>query len=130
MNAIVALSTVIIILAVGVVMLIVQFRSFSRGMLDERRYSLLESMADGIFILDSAWRFTHVNEKAEELLGAGALELIGRRIEKILDPLASDLLPEIRAVRKSGEPVERTQYFASKRMWVEIRIQPAKDEVL
>ncbi|MBV8639736.1 MAG: EAL domain-containing protein, partial [Candidatus Eremiobacteraeota bacterium] len=130
MNAIVALSTVVLILGVSVIMLIVQFRSMSRGLLDERRYSLLESVADGVFILDNAWRFTHVNEKAEELLSATALELIGRRIEKILDPLASDLLPEIRSVRKSGEPVERTQYFASKRMWVEIRIQPAKDEVL
>lgn len=130
MNAIAALSAVVLVLGVSVIMLIVQFRSMSRGMLDERRYSLLESVADGVFILDNAWRFTHVNERAEELLNATALELIGRRIEKILDPLASDLLPEIRAVRKSGEPVERTQYFASKRMWVEIRIQPAKDEVL
>ncbi len=130
MNVVVALSGVTLILAVSVVMLIVQFRSLSRNVLDERRYNLLESVADGVFILDNAWRFTHVNEKAEELLGAMALELVGRRIEKILDPLASDLLPEIRAVRKSGTPVDRTQYFASKRMWIEIRIQPAKDEVI
>src|ERR1700747_3713760 len=107
MSTIVAFSTIVTVLGVSVVMLIIQFRSFSRGLLDERRYSLLESMADGIFILDNTWRFTHVNEKAEEMLGSSALELIGRRIEKILDPLASDLLPEIRAVRTSGVPVER-----------------------
>lgn len=130
MTAVIALSTVIIILAVSVAMLILQSRSISQRLLDERRYSLLESVSDGIFILDDRWRFTHVNEKAEELLNTTAMDLVGRRIEKVLDPLASDLLPEIRGVRKSGVPVERTQYFASKRMWVEIRIQPAKDEVL
>ncbi|HET9030328.1 MAG TPA: PAS domain S-box protein, partial [Candidatus Aquilonibacter sp.] len=130
MNVVVALSSVVVILAVSVAMLILQFRSISRRLLDERRYSLLESVADGIFILDDGWRFTHVNEKAEELLNLTAVELVGRRIERVLDPLASDLLPEIRSVRKSGVPAERTQYFASKRMWIEIRIQPAQDEVL
>jgi diguanylate cyclase (GGDEF)-like protein/PAS domain S-box-containing protein len=98
--------------------------------LEERRYSLLESVQDGIFIVDDRWRFTHVNEKAEELLHTTAGELVGRRVDKVLDPLASDLLPEMRNVRNSGLPIERTQFFPGTNRWIEIRLQPASHEVL
>ncbi|HTX56665.1 MAG TPA: EAL domain-containing protein [Candidatus Acidoferrales bacterium] len=113
-----------------VAVMFVYFRAMSRRQLDERRYSVLESVQDGIFIVDDRWRFTHVNEKAEELLHATAAELVGRRVDKILDPLASDLLPEMRNVRNTAMPVERTQFFPATNTWVEIRIQPASHEVL
>ena len=97
---------------------------------EERRYSIIESIPDGLFIVDLDWRFTHVNEKAEELLRASASELIGRNIERVLDPLASELLPEMRLARTVGEAIERTQYFRVNDSWIEIRMQPATDEML
>ena len=98
--------------------------------LTEKRYNVLESIPDGFFIVDNNWKFTHVNERAEQLLRKDATQLIGSRLDRILDPLASELMPDMRAVRAKGLPFERLQYFRASHSWVEIRIQPAADELL
>ncbi|HEY5340885.1 MAG TPA: EAL domain-containing protein, partial [Candidatus Aquilonibacter sp.] len=129
----VVLAGAILSIAIGVsaiVLAIAYVRVSGRRSSEERRYSVLESVQDGIFIVDDRWHFTHVNEKAEELLHSTAAELIGRRMDKVLDPLASDLLPEMRSVRTSGLPIERTQFFPDTNRWIEIRLQPAANEVL
>jgi len=96
----------------------------------EKRYSVLESIPDGFFIVDTQFRFTHVNERAEDMFNHTADQLIGRRVEDLLDPLASELLPEMRRATARREIVERLQYFPASNRWVEIRMQPARDEVL
>ena len=98
--------------------------------LDERRYALLESLPDALFIVDGAWHFTHVNEAAETLLRRGAAELIGKRIDRILDPFASELLPEMIRARDLGAPLEFVQTFESTGQSVEVRVQPSASEVL
>lgn len=131
MIAVVAIVFVVCTVGIAAVIASVAYgRTLSRRRSDERRYSILESVQDGIFIVDDRWRFTHVNEKAEELLHETAADLIGRRVDKILDPLASDLLPEMRRARNTAMPVERTQFFPAANMWIELRIQPAAHEVL
>jgi diguanylate cyclase (GGDEF)-like protein/PAS domain S-box-containing protein len=98
--------------------------------LTEKRYNILETIPDGFFIVDQHLRFTHVNEQAETLLHRGAAELIGTNIRDLLDPLASELVPEMERVRATTEPLERLQHFQSTNTWCEIRIQPASDELL
>ncbi len=102
----------------------------SMNALIEKRYSVLESIPDAFFILDHTFRFTHANERAESIFDRSADALVGKRIEEILDPLASELLPEIHRAAQRGMPLERLQYFPATKRWVEIRIQPARDEVL
>ena len=71
-----------------------------------------------------------VNERAETLLRRGAADLIGKRVDQILDPLASDIFPEMQRVRKTGLPVEFVQTFAYSGLSVEVRVQPSIGEVL
>lgn len=106
------------------------YRSKSIKALREKRYNVLESIPDGFFIVDEQWRFTHVNEHAEKVLRRSAADLIGMRIQDVLDPLASELVPEMQAVRADAKPLERVQHFQSTNAWIEIRIQPARDELL
>jgi diguanylate cyclase (GGDEF)-like protein/PAS domain S-box-containing protein len=106
------------------------YRGQSIKTLREKRYNVLESIPDGFFIVDQFWRFTHVNEHAEKMLRRSAAELVGVRIHDVLDPLASELVPEMQAVRMEAEPLERVQYFQSTNAWIEIRVQPARDELL
>jgi diguanylate cyclase (GGDEF)-like protein/PAS domain S-box-containing protein len=124
-----ALVVLVVCIAAATAVLLYTRSIFPRKF-DERRYSILESVQDGIFIVDARWRFTHMNEKAEELLHSTAADLVGRRVDKILEPLASDLLPEMRSVLNNGMPVERTQFFPATNTWIEIRIQPAMHEVV
>lgn len=97
---------------------------------DDRRYALMETLPDALLIVDDQWRFTHVNERAEALLRRGAADLIGKRVDQILDPLASDIFPEMQRVRKTGLSVEFVQTFAYSGLAVEVRVQPSIGEVL
>jgi diguanylate cyclase (GGDEF)-like protein/PAS domain S-box-containing protein len=119
----------IITITIGGKLLISDGMASIRG-LTERGYNVVESIPDGFFIIDKNWRFSHINEPAEELLRKNAGELIGARVQDILDPLASDLVPEMISVRRQGLPLERVQHFQSVDKWIEIRIQPARDELL
>jgi diguanylate cyclase (GGDEF)-like protein/PAS domain S-box-containing protein len=101
-----------------------------RRSLDERRYALLESLQDAFVILDREWRFTHVNERAELLMRSNAADLIGKRIDHIFDPLASELFPELQRAREMGAPIEFVQSFVSTGQAIEVRIQPTPDEML
>jgi len=98
--------------------------------LDERRYALVESLQDAFIILDRQWCFTHVNERAELLLRSDAVDLIGRRIDEIFDPLASELFPELQRAREMGAPIEFVQSFMSTGQAIEVRIQPTAEEML
>lgn len=110
--------------------MVLRYRSIMIRTLREKRYNVLESIPDGLFIVDQQRCFTHVNQHAEKMLRRSAAELIGVRIHDILDPLASELVPEMQAVRTEEEPHERVQHFQSTNAWIEIRIQPARDELL
>ncbi|MBV9439583.1 MAG: PAS domain-containing protein, partial [Candidatus Eremiobacteraeota bacterium] len=96
----------------------------------ERRYNLLEAVREGIYILDDDLRLTHVNDEAERLLQRTADELIGVELIDVLDPLASELVPDIRAARRSGVPIERVHAFPARQTWVEVRILPAAGETV
>ncbi len=96
----------------------------------ERRFNILEAVADGIYIVDEELVVTHVNEEAERLLGGTADALIGQRLDRVVDPLASELVPDITLARRDGAVVEQTYVFPAAERWVEIRIKPAATETL
>jgi len=96
----------------------------------ERRYNLLEAVREGIYIVDPDLRVTHVNDEAERLLHRTADAMIGVELEHILDPLASELVPDVRAARRSGVAIERIHAFPAVSRWVEVRILPTPDETL
>jgi diguanylate cyclase (GGDEF)-like protein/PAS domain S-box-containing protein len=125
-----AIALALLAIAAASLAIVLEQRRDSMRSLIEKRYSLLESIPDGFFIVDTSYRFTHVNEMAERIFNRSANELIGKRVDQILDPLASELLPEMRRAAADREPVERLQYFPAANRWVEIRLQPAREEML
>jgi diguanylate cyclase (GGDEF)-like protein/PAS domain S-box-containing protein len=96
----------------------------------ERHSNVLEAIREGVCIVDADLRVTHMNDEAERILDRTAEAGIGFLLENAADPLASALLPDIRAARRSGLPVERTYAFPSLLRWVEVRIMPTAEETL
>jgi diguanylate cyclase (GGDEF)-like protein/PAS domain S-box-containing protein len=96
----------------------------------ERRYNLLEAIPDGLYVVDEHERITLVNEEAERLLRAPSGELVGRRLEDVVGPLASDVVPDIRRACETCETVERTVSFRAAEMWIEMRVKPGARETL
>jgi diguanylate cyclase (GGDEF)-like protein/PAS domain S-box-containing protein len=120
----------IVALCAMVTMMFLVGRSDRRRASDERRYALLESLPDALFIVDKSWKFTHVNNGAQTLLKRAAGDLVGRRVDQILDPLASELLPEMMRASESGVAFEFVQTFESTGRVVEVRLQPSAAEML
>jgi len=96
----------------------------------ERRFNVLETVGDGLYIVDESMRITHVNEEAERLLRAMAGSLVGETLDAVVDPLGSELVPDIRYARRTGNVVESVHAFPTSRTWVEVRIKPAAAETL
>ncbi len=96
----------------------------------EKKLNLLEAVGDGIYIVDENLVITHVNEEAERLLRGAAGALVGQRLDRIIDPLASELVPEIRRVRRTAAPIQRTHAFPATGTWIELRIHAAATETL
>ncbi len=96
----------------------------------ERRYNVLEAVREGMYIVDAELRVTHINEEAERLLDRTADAVIGIPLEQTVDPLASELVPDIRAARRSGIAIERIHAFPALQRWIEVRIMPAAAETL
>jgi len=104
---------------------------FNRLRAPTRRHGdLLEAVQDGVYIVDSDLRLTHVNEEAERLLQRTADTLVGVPLRAVADPLASELLPEIHVARRSGVAIERIHAFPDQARWIQVRIMPAPDETL
>ncbi len=96
----------------------------------ERRYNVLEAVREGMYIVDNSLRVTHINEEAERLLDRTADAVIGLPLQNTVDPLASELVPDIRAARRSGIAIERIHAFPALHRWIEVRILPAAEETL
>src|ERR1700681_1539434 len=96
----------------------------------ERHFNVLEAIREGVCIVDADLRVTHMNDEAERILDRTAEAGVGFLLEDASDPLASALVPDIRAARRSGLPIERTHAFPTLLRWIEVRIMPTADETL
>jgi len=96
----------------------------------ERRFNVLEAVADGIYIVDDMLTITHVNEEAERLLRSTSALLVGVRLDEVCDPLGSELGPghRDRAAYRRGVRTDLRLPAADRS--VEVRIKPAAAETL
>jgi diguanylate cyclase (GGDEF)-like protein/PAS domain S-box-containing protein len=96
----------------------------------EKKLNILESVSDGMYIVDHDLVITHVNEEAERLLRSDAGALVGQRLDRVIDPLASELVPEIREAQRAAAGIHRTHAFPATATWVELGIHAAAAETL
>ncbi len=96
------------------------------GQLELSNYELLEAAGEAFYALDRAWRFTFVNERAEQLLQRQAPELLGRVLWDEF-PLAANTVLEIEFHRALREDhfVEFTNFYESLApAWFSVRAVP------
>ncbi len=88
----------------------------------------LGSISDAFFALDRAWRFTYVNDRAEQVLFRGREELLGRNVWEEFAPAVGSTFDVMyhRAV-ETGEVVTFEEYYAPLETWFEVRAYPGPD---
>ncbi|EHP40793.1 PAS/PAC sensor(s)-containing diguanylate cyclase/phosphodiesterase [Cupriavidus basilensis OR16] len=87
--------------------------------------AMLDSIADGIMLLDREWRFTYVNQATERLLKRSLTDLGGRGIwECYPDLIGSAYYRAYHEAAASGAPRTCTAYHAPLACWLEARAFP------
>lgn len=86
-----------------------------------------ESISDGLYTLDHAWRFTRVNIHAERMLRLEAATLIGRVIWDAFPALlGTELESHYRLAKLERRTTRFEFYFPTYAVWFDVTVYPAR----
>jgi len=72
---------------------------------DKQRDIILDSIADGVFTVDEAWRITSFNRAAEEITGIDRAEAIGKRCCDVFRASICERDCALRRTMETGKPI-------------------------
>jgi PAS domain S-box-containing protein len=101
----------------------IQLQLQQHAMLSE---TIINSIRDGFYVLDSNWNFVFINEAAGRYLHKNWRELLGQNIWKFFPHEKNTFLPLCEEVCTSKQPISVIQDFEidSEKFWFEINIYP------
>jgi len=100
-----------------------------RAMGDQAR-NILESITDGFFALDRAWRFSYVNSQCGRILERAPEDLIGKKIYDEYPGFAgSELETMYQAVMDNRVAASVTTYYPDHDRWYEAHAYPAPEGI-
>ena len=92
----------------------------------QRVETVLSSISDAFFALDHRWRFTYVNDRAEQMLRRERAALLGRTFWDLFpEVLGTTYEREYRRAMATGESVTFDELFAPLGGWLEVRAHPS-----
>jgi len=95
-----------------------------------RLSAILDSIADGFYVLDKEWRFVHVNESTLSHMGKTRAEVLGRTLFDVFpDTLNSIIEAEYRCAMESGEPRHFENPSLITGRTLEIHAYPGRDNL-
>jgi diguanylate cyclase (GGDEF)-like protein/PAS domain S-box-containing protein len=90
--------------------------------------TVLESISDGCFSLDHAWRFTYINGRGAEWLQRPPAELLGKVIwDEFPEAVGGPYYQTYRRAIDRQEHVRCESYYLPLNAWLEARAYPSKD---
>ena len=93
----------------------------------ERLATILDTIDDAFVAVDSEWRYTIINRRAEEMLGGTADQLLGRRMdEEFLDAAG---LAHFRKAMSDRVALRFECFAATAEAWVEVHVYPTLDGI-
>lgn len=91
----------------------------------------LSSIKDGFIMLDHNSNYTFINQKASDLLGKNAQELIGKNIWAEFPEKAGDLFYDnYQKAIATGKPISFENYYKPWNKWFENRLIPSQEGML
>jgi PAS domain S-box-containing protein len=95
---------------------------------DDRADTILASISDAFFALDREWRFTYVNDRAQQLLARQREELLGRSLWEAFEPVVgSGFETSYRRAMATGQVVVFEEHYPPLDGWFEVRAYPSAD---
>ncbi|KYH25084.1 bacterioopsin transcriptional activator [Halalkalicoccus paucihalophilus] len=98
-----------------------------RERLESELGELIGRVTDAFFGLDSEWRFTFLNERAEELINPEGRDLIGEDIwERFPEAVGTGFEEEYRRAMETQTPVRFEEYFPPLSAWFAVQAYPSE----
>jgi len=89
-------------------------------------FVLLDTIGEAVFVIDTQWRYTYVNKKAEELVGRPCEELLGSTIWELFpETVATIFSAEMHRAVQQNTPTRIETYYPPLQKWFESRIYPS-----
>jgi PAS domain S-box-containing protein len=90
-----------------------------------RSVDVLDRISDGVVSLDTEFRYTYVNERAEQLLGLDAESIVGEHVWDLFPEVADSVAGEkLRTARETREQVSFERYNEELERWFDVRVYP------
>lgn len=119
----------VIIGAVGVFRGMTERENLDEEIRESRRQVLdiLESISDGFFALDTLWRFTYINGRAQQFLGLRKEDVLFRGIwDKLPNAQVLRLYKELNQAVERQEATVFEDFIAPPNKWFEFHVYPYK----
>ena len=92
---------------------------------ERKREQIISRVTDAIIEVDSEWRFTLLNEQAEELSDVEADEVLGRNLWDVFpDSRGTRFEDEYRTVMETREPTSLVEYSTELDGWFDVQVYP------
>lgn len=94
----------------------------------DRAQSILESITDGFFTLDSEFRFIYMNQAGEQILGARPEDLHGKSVwDAYPETVGTQIEKEYRRAMRDRAPGAFEWLFMEWQRWFAIKVYPTPD---
>ncbi|QLG50402.1 PAS domain-containing protein [Natrinema halophilum] len=102
-----------------------------RKRLETELDEILGRVTDAFYALDEEFRFTHVNERAEELLQTSEDELLGEKLWELYPEAGEidDIRDSFQTAMRRQEPQSLERYYEPLDFWVEASLYPSETGV-
>ncbi|ELY99730.1 multi-sensor signal transduction histidine kinase [Natrialba chahannaoensis JCM 10990] len=99
-----------------------------RRKLESRLEEILGRVEEAICAFDDDFRYTHVNDSAEELLQRSREELLGKQLWEVFPESASEAVVRnsFETAMDSQEPTSYEHYYEPANAWIEVTIYPSE----
>ncbi|MDT8428920.1 MAG: PAS domain-containing protein [Pseudomonadales bacterium] len=92
--------------------------------LAERHQNTLESISDGLYVLDQEWRFTYINQQAEKILQRNRHQLLGRVFWNCF-PQTEELKAKFESAIASQTQHDFQFFYKPLSIWLQIHAYPS-----
>lgn len=98
------------------------------AMLNDLARNVYERVTDGFFALDRDWRFTYINDAAQDILDVDAEKVIGENVwEAFPGAVGTDFYTEYHRAMAAQEPVTFREYYHPLEKTFEVRAFPSEN---